>query len=114
MLQLAGLCGWTLRYHTFDSRRSDPGWPDLVLFRPPAELIVVELKTDTGKVTPAQQAWLDALCACDIEAVVWRPRDFPAVTSRLARRRPGERATAADPGRSARPLTGRASITPQA
>lgn len=81
VIELARLYQW-LVYHTFDSRRSEPGWPDLVLVRPP-ELLVVELKTDAGRLTAAQKAWLAALAACGLETALWRPRDFEAVHERL-------------------------------
>lgn len=85
VLELAGLYGW-MTYHTYDSRRSNPGWPDLVLCRPQTgELIYVELKTDRGRVSSAQKLWLEALEACGQEVHVWRPRDFDAVHERLKR-----------------------------
>ncbi len=84
--QLARLNGWT-SYHTHDSRRSDAGFPDLVLVRPP-ELVIAELKTEGGRVTVAQDCWLAALQACGIEAQVWRPSDADAVVARLRRRCP--------------------------
>lgn len=80
--EVAGLCGW-LCYHTHDSRRSEPGFPDLVLVRSPS-VVFAELKTDTGRLTPAQAAWLEALKQCSgIEAHVWRPGDWDAIVSRL-------------------------------
>lgn len=85
VLTLARFGGWTLRYHTFDSRHSAAGFPDLVLVRVP-ELLIVELKTDKGKVTDDQQTWLEALAACGLETHVWRPRDRPVVDQRLLRR----------------------------
>jgi hypothetical protein len=59
VVQLASLTGWRC-YHTFDSRRSAPGFPDLLLVRPP-RCLFVELKTTTGRLRPAQAAWLEAL-----------------------------------------------------
>lgn len=85
VLTLARYGGWTLRYHTFDSRHSAAGFPDLVLVRVP-ELVIAELKTDKGRVSPAQQEWLEALAACGLETHVWRPRDRQAVDQRLLRR----------------------------
>lgn len=88
VLKLAALYGWTLTYHTYDSTRSNPGWPDLVLFRPPGELLVVELKTDKGRVKAAQQEWLAALACSGVETAIWRPRDLDSIVHpRLKRRR---------------------------
>lgn len=41
------------------------GFPDYVAVRPP-RLIIAELKSNKGKVLPAQQEWLDDLKACRI------------------------------------------------
>jgi hypothetical protein len=85
VIELALLYGWFV-YHTYDSRRSQPGWPDLVLARPTTgELIFVELKTDVGRLSPAQRSWLRVLEDCNQEVHVWRPRDFEAVHARLKR-----------------------------
>lgn len=84
VIDLARMYGWRV-YHTFDSRRSSPGWPDLVLARAPV-FMVVELKTDKGRVRPAQREWLELLAACGVEAHIWRPRDVDAVLRRLVRR----------------------------
>ena len=54
VLDLAKLLGW-LCYHTHNSRRSAPGFSDLVLARPPV-VRFVELKTDTGRLRPEQRA----------------------------------------------------------
>ena len=59
VVELATWCKW-MSYHTFDSRRSAPGFPDLVLLRRD-RIIAVELKSAIGKVTGEQQRWLDAL-----------------------------------------------------
>jgi hypothetical protein len=81
VIDLATLYGWE-HYHSFDSRRSVPGWPDLVLVRPP-ELVIVELKTDTGRLTAPQRNWLALLSGCGAETHVWRPSDFDEVHERL-------------------------------
>lgn len=81
VLDLAALKGWKA-YHTHDSRRSQPGWPDLVLIRGQRG-IFAELKTDTGRVSAAQQEWLDAIAGTGAEVAVWRPRDWPAVVAAL-------------------------------
>jgi hypothetical protein len=83
VVELATYCRWE-HFHAYDMRRSDAGWPDLVLCRPP-ELIFAELKTDGGRLTPAQQGWLGRLAASGQEVYVWRPRDFEEVYARLRR-----------------------------
>lgn len=84
VVKLASLYGWA-HFHVYNSRRSNPGWPDLVLARPP-QLIAVELKTNTGRLRPDQRDWLARLEACGIETHVWRPRDLDEVLARLAAR----------------------------
>lgn len=78
VVDLAQWRGWR-SYHTHDSRRSSPGWPDLVLVRGD-RLLAVELKTRTGRVTADQRAWLAALGQVPgVEAFVWRPSDWPEI-----------------------------------
>lgn len=47
IVTLARTLGWA-EHHTYDSRRSPAGFPDLVLLRPP-RLILAEVKTDAGR-----------------------------------------------------------------
>lgn len=84
VVDFARLCGWWTHHH-LHSRGSTPGWPDLVLVRVP-ELLLVELKTDTGKLSAEQVAVLAMLDGCGVETHVWRPRDWDAVHDRLLRR----------------------------
>ena len=52
-----------LAFHTFDSRRCEPGFPDAVLIgtgRFAGRLIVLEFKTESGRVTVEQATWLGA------------------------------------------------------
>lgn len=81
VIRLARLFGWR-HYHTHDSRRSAAGFPDLVLVRGP-RLIFAELKTDTGKLSLDQQAWLLTLGGAGATARVWRPRDWSAIEAEL-------------------------------
>lgn len=84
----AALYRWRY-YHTYDSRRSAPGFPDVVLVRD-HRLIFAELKTDTGRITPAQLAWLASLeRVTEVQAHVWRPRDWPTVLRTLQQPRGG-------------------------
>jgi hypothetical protein len=69
--------GWALTYHTYDSRRSEPGWPDLVLLHPRRRRVVfAELKREGEHPTADQQAWLDGLASCGLEVACWRPTDL--------------------------------------
>jgi hypothetical protein len=75
ILEAAALLGWR-SYHTFDSRRSQPGFPDLVLVRT-GHLIFAELKAAKGRVSDQQQQWLDELLAVSVgshrvQVYVWR------------------------------------------
>lgn len=85
VIQLARMCGW-LCYHTFTSRCSPAGYPDLCMVRPPSVLFV-ELKTDTGRPSPSQRVWLEALARCPgVECHLWRPGDWDAIAERLKAR----------------------------
>lgn len=87
--QLARLYRWTV-YHTRFSFGSDSGFPDLVLVRR-GRLIFAELKTDTGRITPKQAMWLEALqeVARDsgrhpdgflgVSSYVWRPNQLDMI-----------------------------------
>lgn len=85
VVEAARLYGWWV-YHTYDARKSEPGFPDLVLIRPP-ELLFWELKTDSGKLTTAQTAVLQKLIACGERAEVMRPSDWSRIEQRLKRLR---------------------------
>lgn len=77
VLELAQLHGFELAYHTHDSRRSAPGFPDLVLVSSRrGRVLFRELKTDVGRISPQQRAWLTGLTAGGADAGVWRPADL--------------------------------------
>lgn len=72
--ELAAYLGY-LVFHDHDSRRNNPGFPDLVLLHPlTGRLLFRELKTEVGRVRPEQQDWLDALILGNHDAAIWRPR----------------------------------------
>lgn len=74
---LARALGWELIYHVYDSRRSHPGFPDLVLVHPSAgRTLFVELKSTKGRLSPAQRLWIEGLRLAGQDATVWRPADF--------------------------------------
>lgn len=67
--------GW-LEYHTYDSRRSTPGFPDLVLVRD-ERLIFAELKVGRGKLSQFQKMWLSELHKVPkVEVYLWHPTDW--------------------------------------
>ena len=85
VVQLAELLGWAA-YHPRYSIASASGWPDLALCRPP-RLILAEVKSDTGQLTPAQEEWGALLAACPgIEYYCWRPGDWDAIERALTGR----------------------------
>lgn len=84
-IQTARTLGWSHIYHTFNSRRSAHGFPDLVLVRD--RCLFLELKTERGKLSEPQKEWLRALHAADCEAYVARPHDLDALAVVLAARR---------------------------
>lgn len=78
IVQAAGLSGW-LTYHTYDSRRSVPGFPDLVLVHPGRTIILfAELKSEKGKLTADQILWLTSLARATPDVYVWRPEHYDA------------------------------------
>ena len=74
------MCGW-LVYHTHDSRRSQPGFPDLVLVK--NRVLFRELKTDKGRLTATQKEWIRALWDAGADIAVWRPADIDDVAHEL-------------------------------
>jgi len=64
-------------YHTYDSRRSTKGFPDLIALHPGKKrILAIEVKTETGKVTLEQNAWLDMFSLCGVETWLLRPGMF--------------------------------------
>lgn len=75
IIDLAKLTGWKW-YHTHDSRRSVPGFPDLVLVhKTNGRIVFAELKAATGRVSPAQEEWL-SLLGKRHETYTWWPADW--------------------------------------
>ena len=53
--------------------RGHKGFPDLVLSHPVGDLVIVELKSEIGRVSEGQVRWLNSFAAAGIETHVWRP-----------------------------------------
>lgn len=102
VIEYAQRCGWDVR-HIHDSRRQvvrkdgskfyigdalAAGLPDLFMWRG-VKLTLAELKTDKGKLRPAQVAVIDALqkvadaSGGALRVAVWRPRDWPEIEGAL-------------------------------
>jgi len=84
VVEIAARLGWLVHHDRPAANRrgqwathiqGDPGFPDLILVRPP-RIVVAELKRERGVITPQQRAWLEALASCGIEVHVWKPTDW--------------------------------------
>lgn len=84
VIEIADIGGWW-HYHTYNSRRSTKGFPDLVLVRD--SVIFAELKRSTGRVRPEQVEWMEQLAQAGAEVYLWRPRDIEEVRATLLRPR---------------------------
>ena len=70
------------------ARRTSKGFPDRVLVRGHV-LILAELKSETGKLSPEQIQWGLALHTAtemypDVHVVVWRPSDLDEIEALLS------------------------------
>ena len=76
--EYAVIKGW-LYYHTYDSRRSDRGFPDCVFVRD-GRIVFAELKMPKGKLTDYQKDLLRQLLQADgVEAYLWFPNDWDEI-----------------------------------
>jgi hypothetical protein len=57
------------------------GWLDLTFVRD--RLVVAELKSESGRIRPEQEAWLAALKKAGVEAYLWRPSDWKTIEQTL-------------------------------
>ncbi len=73
VIELAQVFKWRC-YHTYDSRRSQAGFPDLVLCR--ERVIFLELKSSKGRLATDQIAWAQALNDAGAEYHCFRPSDW--------------------------------------
>lgn len=63
--------GW-LWYHTYDSRRSGAGFPDIFAIRK-GKALAIELKSQRGQLTDEQWRWFIAFDVAGIDCHLWRP-----------------------------------------
>lgn len=81
-------------HHETDSRKSKAGFPDYCIVGP-GGVLFLELKSDKGKPTPQQEAWIADLSAAAnwdqgateeiVTAYIAYPKDWPRVLSDLKR-----------------------------
>lgn len=77
VVELARSLGFSLVYHTYDSRRSQPGFPDLVLVNPGrGRLLFRELKSAKERISGEQKRWGDGFRAVGADFDFWRPQDW--------------------------------------
>ena len=102
VVELAQRCGWlaahfrpAMTQHGWRTAvQGNAGFPDLVLVRG-KRLIFAELKSEKGKLTEEQSAWINDLRGCHIlplgweeepplpEVYIWRPSQFDEIVSIL-------------------------------
>lgn len=81
---LCKLFGWKI-YFSWTSIHSPRGFPDLVLANHDQKRVIfAELKNEKGRLTPAQEEWLDTLKACGQEDYLWRPADIEEIAAVLS------------------------------
>ena len=87
-IDLARLNGWLVSemIDGVHNRRQqgDAGAPDLLLAHKERGLAMhVELKTDEGRISKAQELWLDTLEQAGHDCEIWRPRDWDMIEALL-------------------------------
>ena len=87
IVQYAKRCGWLCVFYSIDSRRRllKGKFPDLVLVR--NTVLYRELKTEMGRLTPAQKAWGDRLTEAGADYQVWRPKMLNDIFQQLSKGR---------------------------
>lgn len=74
--------GWKV-YHTFDSRRSEKGFPDIFAIHVKSgDVMAIELKRQIENPTPEQEEWGALFEHAQIDWYVWRPSDIDEVILR--------------------------------
>lgn len=72
-------------FHCFNSRRSDKGFPDLLLIRGP-NLLTLEVKSERGRVTAEQADWIAAFKQVKyVDAAIARPPNWDEILDVLTR-----------------------------
>ena len=75
--------GW-LVYHTYNSKRSAKGYPDLHLVRGPRSVFAELKRSGKERLKLDQEKWRDALLAAGQEWHLWTPEAWPDIREALA------------------------------
>jgi len=68
-------------------QQGDAGAPDLTLCHPERNLfLMVELKTDDGRLSKEQERWIDAIEDAGVDVEIWRPAYWHSIEALLAER----------------------------
>lgn len=87
VVDLARLNGLDV-YHPYDSRRSQPGWPDLAIYGRRL-FILAEIKAERGVLSHAQRSTIQKLRAAGVDVRIWKPSQWDDIVETLTRPRPG-------------------------
>jgi len=79
--------GWLVVHHGGNQHRrahyDTTGFPDLLMISPHGRVLFREIKTDKGRLTPAQQRWESELLGRHADHKVWRPADWDQIATEL-------------------------------
>lgn len=93
LVDAARWLGW-LCFHTFDSRKSEPGFPDMICVGTGANrgrLLAIELKSESGRVSAEQLKWLTGFMDCGgVETHIFRPAQVDQAMALLQPRKRAE------------------------
>jgi hypothetical protein len=90
VVQIAKMNGWCIHHpqphqvRPGQWRSDGQGTPDLIMAHRDRGIIFAELKTEKGKLSPAQMIWANALQPW-VEHYVWRPNQLELIAERLGR-----------------------------
>src|SRR6202042_3444903 len=84
VIALAERNAWKV-YHTYDSRKSEAGFPDLTMARG-RRVVFAELKSEDGRLTAPQLTWGELLAGVGgtVEYYCWRPSDWSEIVRTLS------------------------------
>lgn len=88
IIDLARLSGFEHIYHTWDSRNSPAGFPDLIMLKG-KRMIIAEIKVG-APLSAEQYFWLLAFLKITDEVYLWTPEDWEEIEQILRSDKEGE------------------------